>query len=232
MLRSPTVSAEEQLGAGGEAEGEEGEGTPGPGARGGSGRKGKAAGLETGMDVDEAALACEVAITVPLDCPKLLMREIVEKVAADTIMRGVPGGRRGQRQAGCLVVGATLGGPWRVLRGAHLLTAWPPSLASCRPPGCRIEPGTAVPPSPGVSKSYTLEAGPGGAQTLQTDGINIRGVWPHQARPPRRLPPLPHAPAPRQRRRPACSSLSLLDAAWRPVPARLPACRTLLTATG
>ncbi len=111
MLRSPTVSAEEQLGAGGEEEGEEGEGTPGPGARGGSGRKSKAAGLETGMDVDEAALACEVAITVSLDCPKLLMREIVEKVAADTIMRGVPGGRRGQLQAGCLVGGATLGCP-------------------------------------------------------------------------------------------------------------------------
>ncbi|KAL4436829.1 hypothetical protein ABPG75_003968 [Micractinium tetrahymenae] len=110
---------DEQPVAADEGEGEEGEGSL---ARGGGSKMGKGPGLETGMGVDEAALACEVAITVPLDCPKLLMREIVEKVAAETIMRGVPG----------------------------------------------------------VSKSYTLEAGPGGAQTLQTDGINIRGVWPHQ----------------------------------------------------
>lgn len=41
--------------------------------------------------VDRDALTCEAAITVPLDCPKLLMRELVEKVAAETIMRGVPG---------------------------------------------------------------------------------------------------------------------------------------------
>lgn len=32
----------------------------------------------------------------------------------------------------------------------------------------------------GVSKSYTLEAGAGGQQVLQTDGINLRGVWPAQ----------------------------------------------------
>ena len=38
----------------------------------------------------------------------------------------------------------------------------------------------ALPPAPGVSKSYTLEAGAGGQQTLQTDGINVRGVWPSQ----------------------------------------------------
>lgn len=31
-----------------------------------------------------------------------------------------------------------------------------------------------------MSKSYTLEAGAGGQQTLQTDGINVRGVWPCQ----------------------------------------------------
>lgn len=41
--------------------------------------------------VDRDALTCEAAMTVPLDCPKLLMRELVEKVAAETIMRGVPG---------------------------------------------------------------------------------------------------------------------------------------------
>ncbi|PSC74762.1 beta and beta-prime subunits of DNA dependent RNA-polymerase [Micractinium conductrix] len=93
---------------------EEEEEAPPSAARG----KGKAPGLETGLEVDEGALQCEVAITVPLDCPKLLMREIVEKVAAETIMRGVPG----------------------------------------------------------VSKSYTLE----GSKVLQTDGINIRGVWPSQ----------------------------------------------------
>jgi hypothetical protein len=46
--------------------------------------------------VDPDQLSCEVSITVPLDCPKLLMREIVEKVAADTIMRGVPGGWEGR----------------------------------------------------------------------------------------------------------------------------------------
>ncbi len=34
----------------------------------------------------------------------------------------------------------------------------------------------------GVSKSYTLDAGANGQQVLQTDGINIRGVWPCQVR--------------------------------------------------
>lgn len=33
-----------------------------------------------------------------------------------------------------------------------------------------------------MSKSYTLEAGANGQQVLQTDGINIRGVWPCQVR--------------------------------------------------
>ncbi len=47
--------------------------------------------MESNSGVDEERLLCEVAITVPLSCPKLLMREIVEKVAANTIMRGVPG---------------------------------------------------------------------------------------------------------------------------------------------
>lgn len=38
----------------------------------------------------------------------------------------------------------------------------------------------SLPHPAGVSKSYTLEAGAGGQQVLQTDGINIRGVWPCQ----------------------------------------------------
>ena len=37
-------------------------------------------------------------------------------------------------------------------------------------------------PTAGVSKSYTLDAGANGQQVLQTDGINIRGVWPCQVR--------------------------------------------------
>ena len=34
---------------------------------------------------------CEAVLTLPLDCPKLLIREIAEKVAANTVVRGVPG---------------------------------------------------------------------------------------------------------------------------------------------
>ena len=88
----------------GGAEGEEGEGegaeaspSPAPASAAKRGSKGSG-GLEaTQAGVDPEQLSCEVSITVPLDCPKLLMREIVEKVAADTIMRGVPGGWAGGR---------------------------------------------------------------------------------------------------------------------------------------
>ena len=66
----------------------EGGGGPSPAAR----SKAGAAALESYSGVDEDRLTCEAAITVPLNCPKLLMREIVEKVAAETIMRGIPGG--------------------------------------------------------------------------------------------------------------------------------------------
>lgn len=125
MLPSP-APAEEQPGAGGEEEGEEGEGSPAPRGGGGSGRRGKAAALETGLGVDEAALACEVAITVPLDCPKLLMREIVEKVAAETIMRGVPGRRSS--------TGAASGQRACVARGG----AAGPTLAQHAQPGYRV----------------------------------------------------------------------------------------------
>eukprot|EP00887_Chlorella_sp_A99_P007931 scaffold12.g7931.t1 len=41
--------------------------------------------------VDEAGLVCELAITVPLDHPKLLVRELAEAAAAATLVRGVPG---------------------------------------------------------------------------------------------------------------------------------------------
>ena len=78
--------------------------------------------VETVNDVDEAVYACEVVVTVPLDAPKLLMREIVERVAAGTIMRGIKD----------------------------------------------------------ITKCYVLDASKGaggGAQVVQTDGINIHGLW-------------------------------------------------------
>ena len=86
------------------------------------GKRGAAGGVETSAgDVDEAAYACEVVVTVPLEAPKLLMRELVERVAATTIMRGVK------------------------------------NIARC----------------------YVLDASKGGntGQVVQTDGINIHGLW-------------------------------------------------------
>ena len=48
------------------------------------------------------------------------------------------------------------------------------------PPTPAHSPPLQLPCTAGVSKSYTLEAGAGGQQVLQTDGINVRGVWPCQ----------------------------------------------------
>ncbi|KAI3425875.1 hypothetical protein D9Q98_007848 [Chlorella vulgaris] len=115
--RDASDNEEEEVLADGDAEEAAAAASPASGAKGG--KRGAAGGLESSAGVDDERLMCEVSITVPLDCPKLLMRELVEKAAADTIMRGVPG----------------------------------------------------------VSKSYTLEAAADGRQVLQTDGINVRGVW-------------------------------------------------------
>jgi len=78
-------------------------------------------GVEASEEIDEAAYACEVVVTVPLDAPKLLMREIVEGVAANTVMRGISG----------------------------------------------------------IAKCYVLDASKNGTgnQVVQTDGINIHGLW-------------------------------------------------------
>lgn len=71
-------------------------------------------------EVDEDSYACEAVVTVPLDAPKLLMRELAERVAAGTTMRGLSG----------------------------------------------------------ISKCYVLDASKnGGVQVVQTDGINIHGLW-------------------------------------------------------
>lgn len=152
--------------------------------------------------VDREQLSCEAAITVPLDCPKLLMRELVEKVAAETIMRGVPGARRTLRALRALRSGAGLGprggaagrlgadgGAWGRKTGRSGCPFSPWQQWATQPPQL-CEPTRLCAPSPsplacfpaGVSKSYTLEAGAGGQQVLQTDGINIRGVWPNQVR--------------------------------------------------
>jgi DNA-directed RNA polymerase I subunit RPA1 len=60
-------------------------------ASGGGTSGGGTSGVEASEEIDEAAYACEVVVTVPLDAPKLLMRELVERVAAGTVMRGVSG---------------------------------------------------------------------------------------------------------------------------------------------
>ncbi|KAL4526208.1 hypothetical protein Ndes2437B_g07463 [Nannochloris sp. 'desiccata'] len=92
-----------------------GSGSKKPAAGGASG------GVEASEEIDEAAYACEVVVTVPLDAPKLLMRELVERVAAGTVMRGVSG----------------------------------------------------------ITKCYVLDASKNstGIQVVQTDGINIHGLW-------------------------------------------------------
>lgn len=69
--------------------------------------------------IDKEAMTCEISLTVSVDAPKILMRELTEKVAATTIMRGVPG----------------------------------------------------------ITKSYILDASARGEHVVQTDGINIEGIW-------------------------------------------------------
>jgi DNA-directed RNA polymerase I subunit RPA1 len=84
------------------------------------GKKGGGGGGAPAGDVDEAGFTCVAVVTLALDDPKLLMRELVERVAAATVMRGVPG----------------------------------------------------------IAKCYVLDAAArGGAQVVQTDGINIHGAW-------------------------------------------------------
>ncbi len=53
-------------------------------------KKGKAdaaAALVAEDSVDESAYCCEGIVTLPLDCPKLLMLELAERVAATTMLR-------------------------------------------------------------------------------------------------------------------------------------------------
>jgi DNA-directed RNA polymerase I subunit RPA1 len=67
-------------------------------------------------------MTCELSDTYPVDAPKIMMRELVERVAATTIMRGVTD----------------------------------------------------------ISKCYVLDAANrGGEHVIQTDGINIQGIWSH-----------------------------------------------------
>lgn len=79
-----------------------------------------AAAVASHADVDDASCVCRAVITVPLDAPKILMRELAEKVAAETIVRGVKD----------------------------------------------------------VAKCYILDSSSqGGTSVVQTDGINMPGVW-------------------------------------------------------
>lgn len=71
--------------------------------------------------INKSALTCELSLTVPVDAPKIMMRELVEKIACSTVMRGIPG----------------------------------------------------------ITKCYVLDAASRGEHVLQTDGINIEGVWSH-----------------------------------------------------
>lgn len=88
--------------------------------RGRAAAAGGAAPIAADSEVDEGAFACEAVLTLPLDAPKLLLREIAERVAAETIMRGVRN----------------------------------------------------------IAKCYVLDASArGGEQVVQTDGINIQGIW-------------------------------------------------------
>lgn len=77
--------------------------------------------ISSNEKIDKEEMTCEISMTLPVDAPKILMREVTEKVAATTIMRGVPG----------------------------------------------------------ISKSYILDASTRGENIVQTDGINIEGIWCH-----------------------------------------------------
>jgi DNA-directed RNA polymerase I subunit RPA1 len=78
--------------------------------------------IPSDVTLDKKAMTCELSDTYPVDAPKIMMRELVERVAATTIMRGVTD----------------------------------------------------------ISKCYVLDAANrGGQHVIQTDGINIQGIWSH-----------------------------------------------------
>ena len=56
-------------------------------------RKEGGAEVEAAADVEEEAGRCEAVVTLPLDYPKLLMMELVQRVAAATMIRATPGAR-------------------------------------------------------------------------------------------------------------------------------------------
>ena len=49
--------------------------------------------------VDPVRFRCEALVTLPLDCPKLLIRELVERVCAQTNVRAVTGECWGGQEA-------------------------------------------------------------------------------------------------------------------------------------
>lgn len=74
--------------AGGEEE-EQREQDAGASTRSGAGAG--AAAVEGSSSASEGDYTCTQVLQVPLDCPKVLVREAAERVAAATVMRGVPG---------------------------------------------------------------------------------------------------------------------------------------------
>lgn len=111
---------EEEQGDGGEEGGPPGEAGSNPASKSKK-RSGKMVDVGGEGRADREHYALEVLVNLPLDAPKILMREVAERVAAGTIMRGVDG----------------------------------------------------------ISKCYVLDASKGGGQVVQTDGINIAGLWEH-----------------------------------------------------
>ena len=79
-------------------------------------------GISPDEKIDKKRMSCEIKISVPVDTPKLLLRDLVEKTVVSTTMRGLPG----------------------------------------------------------ISKCYVLDAAARGEHVVQTDGINIEGIWEHR----------------------------------------------------
>ena len=112
--------------------------------------------------VDAALNRCTVTVTLPLHSPKLLMLEIVERVAASTMVRSTSGIDKVQLTA------------WSLPHFNRLITL---KIRPC----CLLLGPLHVPDQclyPPHSQVYVVEGqGEGEDVKVQTDGINFEGAW-------------------------------------------------------
>lgn len=91
----------------------------GRGGKAGPSGKGGADNTPLAAGIDEQHYRCEVTVVLPLSAPKLLMLELVERVAAATIVRCIPGVER------VFVLDGERGGPPKLqTEGINFEGAW------------------------------------------------------------------------------------------------------------